>query len=228
MALVDDDPFVSSFDLKTSGLTVLGRKGDTVSCRLTGAALRSCAVRVHTVGARRVARGTVSVRSTGRNPLIVRVRRTRFGQRLLARRLGGVRVVVTARGLATNGQRVKARARTRAILNPERFVTPAATWVPDRAILTPRGQRFMKRLRGKIRAVHGFTCFGHTARIPGDAGPAIPLSRARARVMCARLRHLGARGPVRLVARGNSRPIATNATEAGRRQNRRVAVKLRH
>ena len=73
------------------------------------------------------------------------------------------------------------------------------------------------------------TCEGHTALITSARSrAAVALSMARARVVCAQLRAFGVRAPQRIVFKGGSELIASNATEAGRRQNRRVEVILRH
>ena len=201
-----------------------------VSCRLTGGPLRSCRVTINTLGDRLLARGTARAGGGGRNPLPVRVRLTSFGRALLDSRLGGVAVRARAKGIATTGARRADSERVRAIIDPERFRTPPGAWVPNRAILTPTGERFLRSLRGKLRAVRRVICEGHTARVSSVPLTqfAIALSTARARLVCARLRGLGVRAPSRIVFKGGTQPIASNATEAGRQKNRRVEVVLRH
>jgi hypothetical protein len=92
---------------------------------------------------------------------------TASGRALLARRLGGARTRVRASGATSGGGR-RASARTRALLQVERFTTPPGAWVPDEATLTPRGERFLRSLRGKLIAVAGLRCDGHDADVlPG-------------------------------------------------------------
>jgi outer membrane protein OmpA-like peptidoglycan-associated protein len=68
---------------------------------------------------------------------------------------------------------------------------------------------------------------GHAAKA-GYAEGRQPLSEARARTVAERLIALGARSAERIRAAGygDSRPVADNATEAGRARNRRVEVTI--
>jgi outer membrane protein OmpA-like peptidoglycan-associated protein len=68
---------------------------------------------------------------------------------------------------------------------------------------------------------------GHTAKA-GWAEGRNKLSEERARAVAQRLIALGARSPdrVRAVGYGDERPIADNATEAGRARNRRVEITI--
>ena len=61
---------------------------------------------------------------------------------------------------------------------------------------------------------------------PGDDATA--LARARAKLVCARLRRKGVVVEISVVSHGNASPIATNTTEAGRAINRRVGVSIVH
>jgi hypothetical protein len=124
------------------------------------------------------------------------------------------------------GQR-RASARTRAIDRVEHFTTPAGSWLPDEAALSERGQSFVRGLRGKLIAVSGIRCDGHSA----DVSPsltAVQISLARAAAMCDALRELGVRARMRLAGHGESEPIASNASESGRAENRRVEVTITH
>ena len=215
--------------LDARDLLVFRSLRSSVSCRLLGGPLRSCAVTVRTLGGRVLARGTARAGGGGANPLRVRLSLTSFGRALLNGRLGGVDVRVQANGVPTTGDPRSDGERVHTVIDPERFRTPPGAWAPDRAVLTPLGQRFMRSLRGHLVAVRRVVCEGHTARITsGVSRASISLSTARARVVCARLRALGVRAPQRIVFKGGTVPIASNATEAGRRANRRVEVVLRH
>jgi hypothetical protein len=183
---------------------------------------------VRTLGGKALARGTGRA-GGGANPLGVRLRLTSFGHSRLDKRLGGVPVRVLANGVSTGGDRRSDRERVHAIIDPETFRTPPGAWVPDRAELTPLGRRFLRSIRDDLIAVRRVICEGHTALISSAASRAsVSLSTARARLVCARLRSFGIRARQRIVFKGGTEPIASNATEAGRRQNRRVEVVLRH
>jgi outer membrane protein OmpA-like peptidoglycan-associated protein len=100
--------------------------------------------------------------------------------------------------------------------------------VPDEAIFTARGTRFLRSLRGKLVAVAALRCEGHSADAQGTVVTASPLSLARAAAMCDALRELGVTARPRLAGHGDSEPIASNATESGQAENRRVEVTVTH
>jgi hypothetical protein len=203
---------------------VFGRSGSEARCRMRVGRIRSCTVRL-LAGRQVVAQG--SRRSRAARSLTVRLRLTAGGRALLARRLGGVRTRVRASGATSGGAR-RASARTRALLQVERFTTPPGSWVPDEATLTPRGERFLRSLRGKLIAVAGLRCEGHEADVRPDTATSSPLSRARAAAFCAALRELGARARPRLAGHGDAEPIASNTSASGRAENRRVEVTVTH
>jgi Tol biopolymer transport system component len=211
--------------LQALSLSVFGRAGSEARCRMRVGRIRSCTVRL-LAGGRVVAQG--SRRSRGaRRSLVVRLRLTGSGRALLARRLGGVRTRVRASGATSGGTR-RASARTRALLAVERFTTPPGSWVPDQATLTPRGERFLRSLRGKLIAVAGLRCEGHDANVRPDTATSSPLSLARAATFCAALRELGAGARPRRAGHGDAQPIASNASVSGQAENRRVEVTVTH
>jgi alpha-tubulin suppressor-like RCC1 family protein len=214
-----------SLRLAVASLSVFGPVA-TAGCRMTSGPISSCRVQLR-VGTRILARGARAQR--GGRSLLVRLQLTAFGRRLLASRLGGVRALVAATGTAP-GRRRSAAARTRAILAVERFTTPPGSWVPDEAVLTPSGRRFLQTLRGKLIAVTSARCDGYAAgaRDAGTPGHALAVSLGRARVMCRSLRRFGVTVKPKLVAHGKHDPIASNAGESGRAENRRVEVTVTH
>jgi alpha-tubulin suppressor-like RCC1 family protein len=218
-------PARPSLRLTVGRLSVFAPAG-TAGCRMASGPISSCSVRLR-VGKRVLAGGTRAGRSA--SGLLVRLRLSASGRRLLARRLGGVRATMSATGSAPGG-RSSASARTRAILAVERFTTPPGSWLPDKAVLTASGRRFLQSLRGKLIAVSSARCDGYAARA-GDAGTpghALAVSLGRARVVCRSLRRFGVTVKPRLVAHGKDDPIASNASEPGRARNRRVKVTVRH
>jgi hypothetical protein len=212
--------------LQALSLSVFGRSGSEARCRMRTGRIRSCTVRL-LVGRRVLAQGRARSTRAGRRSLTVTLRLTAFGRTLLARRLGGVRTRIRARGATSAGAR-RAAAGTRAILRVEHFTTPAGSWVPDEATLSARGRSFLRSLRGKLIAVASLRCDGHDANVRATAATSSRLSLARAAVMCDALRELGVRSPPKLAGHGDSEPITSNATESGRAENRRVEVTVTH
>jgi subtilisin-like proprotein convertase family protein len=216
-------PGSPSLRLRIVRLSVFGPDAGA-RCRLTMGRIEMCRVRLRARG-RVLARGVRSV-AGGADRVRVPLRLTEYGQRLLDRRLGGVR----ARVAATDGTRT-ATARTRAMIAVERLTTPPGSWEPNAAELTQPGRRFIKGLRGKLIAVSSYGCEGHSAALGAASARserALELSLARAELACDALQRFGATGKRSLVGRGGTDPIAENTTRAGRAENRRVEITLRH
>jgi outer membrane protein OmpA-like peptidoglycan-associated protein len=119
--------------------------------------------------------------------------------------------------------------RTRALMEAERFTTPAGSFLPNKAALTPRGERFLRSVRGKLIAVASLRCDGYGASLRARPLLVGPLSLARAKLICAALRRLApGAAPIAAVGRGASHPVASNHSESGRAANRRVVVTVMH
>ena len=71
-----------------------------------------------------------------------------------------------------------------------RTVTTPGSWVPDHAILTATGQRFIRRLARRLRALNitRIRCDGHTANVPAHRVNKRALSRRRAELVCRKMR----------------------------------------
>jgi hypothetical protein len=125
----------------------------------------------------------LGVRTGIRHAVAVRLRLTAYGRRVLGRTLGGVgaRVQASTRGASWTVKR-------RALNGTERFVTPAGSFAPDQAELTPRGKRFLARMAGRLRAVKSARCDGCSAgdTIARDASDA---GRAKNRRVVVTVRH---------------------------------------
>jgi hypothetical protein len=186
--------------------------------------IRACTVKLLRRG-RVLARGRAVTSGPGARGLTVRLRLTRRGRAVLARHLGGVRGRVAATGATSGGMR-SARARTRAILAVEHFVTPPGSWLPNQAALSPRGRRFLRSRRARLVAVAKVRCDGYSAKVRAHSPNAQRISASRAAVACAALHRRGVHAIV--VGHGDARPIASNATAAGRARNRRVEVTITH
>ena len=222
---VGSQPPPAVLRLQTPSLSVFGRTGSRARCRMLAGRTRSCTVRL--LSGRQVIATGSRRSSVSRRSLVVRLRPTRAGKTLLARRLGGVRARLRARAATSGGVR-HASARTRAILRVEHFTTPAGSWTPGQATLTARGWRFVRHLRGKLVAVAGLRCDGHDADVRPPSTTSSQSSLARATAMCAALRVLGVDVRPRQVGHGDSDPIAPNDSASGRARNRRVEVTMTH
>jgi hypothetical protein len=212
--------------LRAPNLSVFTRSGSQARCRMRTGRIRSCRVLLR-LGRRVLARGRAASTQADRRSLAVTLRLTRSGEALLARRLGGVRARMHARGTTTGGTRTAA-ARTRALLRVEHFRTSAGSWMPNQANLTARGRNFVRSLRGKLIAVARLRCDGHDANVRATSDTTSRLSRARAALFCDALRRLGIRMRPTLAGHGDSQPIAPNTDKAGRAKNRRVEVTITH
>ena len=84
----------------------------------------------------------------------------------------------------------------------------------------------MRGLRGKLIAVASVRCDGHDADVRPYSTTTLRLSLAGARTMCDALKTLGVRPRPEIAGNGDSEPIASDATPAGRAKNRRVEITL--
>ena len=210
--------------VRVPSLSVFGRTGSRARCRMDSGVIRACSVKLLRRG-RVLARGRASASGPGARAVSVRLRLTRRGRALLAGHLGGVRGRVRATAATSGGTR-SVRARTRAVLAVEHFVTPPGSWLPNQAALSGRGRHFLRSRRVRLVAVAAIRCDGYSAKVRAHAPNAKRISLARAALACAALRHRGVR--TTLVGHGDARPIASNATAAGRARNRRVEITITH
>jgi hypothetical protein len=210
--------------VRAPSVSVFGRIGSPVRCRMQSGVIRACTVRLLRRG-RVLARGRAIASGPGARALIVSLRLTKRGRAVLARHLGGVHGRVAATGATSGGTR-RARVRTRAILAVEHFVTPPDSWLPNQAALSTRGRRFLRAQRARLTAVATIRCDGYSAKVRAHSPNAKRISDARAAAACAALHHRGSGTTV--VGHGDSRPIVSNATAAGRARNRRVEVTITH
>jgi hypothetical protein len=193
--------------------------------------LRSCTVKLISSSPHKVllARGFVKAPSAkGVGRLIVQLGVVPGGRRLLSKNFGGVIVTVHTTCITTQGGRRLNVQHSRAVLQIERKVTPPGSWVPDTAILTEKGMRFLGSLHRREIALARIRCDGFTAAWPPSPVPAVPLSLQRAQVACHMLKKGKTDVKARLVPHGHSYPVAANSTETGRSVNRRVSILFVH
>jgi VCBS repeat-containing protein len=210
--------------VRAPSVSVFGHTGSRAGCRMRSGVIRACTVtlvrRGHVLG-----RGRAIASGPGARALTVRLKLTRRGRALLAGRLGGVHARVKATGATSGGMR-SARARTRAILAVERFVTPPGSWLPNQAALSTRGRHFLRSRRARLIAVAAVRCDGYSANVRAHSPNAKRISLARAALACAALKHRGIHTTA--AGHGDARPIASNSTAAGRARNRRVEITITH
>jgi parallel beta-helix repeat protein len=205
--------------------------GNDIIASLPDQGLKACDVKVATAGPNNtpIAHAFVRAPTThGSGRLILKLNPVPQGQRLLANTFGGVPVDVNATCTTTSNTTDHKVKHAHAVLLMERVVTPAGSWLPDLAVLTSKGMEFVQHLRSRMIAVLRIRCDGFTAAWPASPVAPIPLSLARATLLCGQLkRGLVSVQPL-LVPHGNGDPIATNNTESGRATNRRVVITLVH
>ena len=99
----------------------------------------------------------------------------------------------------------------------------------DSAILKPEELEKVARIAGILKRYpdRDILVAGHSAAAGYEAGRK-PLSERRAEAVAGRLVDLGARAPdrIRAIGYGDERPVADDATEAGRSRNRRVEITI--
>jgi flagellar motor protein MotB len=134
---------------------------------------------------------------------------------------------VAATGATSGGTRT-AHARTRAIQAVEHFITPPGAWLPNQTALSTRGRRFLRSRRARLIAVAAVRCDGYSAKVRAHAPNATRISLARAAAVCTALHRRGVNPTPTVIGHGDSRPIASNTTAAGRARNRRVEVTITH
>jgi len=100
-------------------------------------------------------------------------------------------------------------------------------FVPDRAVMLPGEEDTLERISGILRRYpdRDILVVGHTARIDGRSDGRI-LSRRRAETVARYFIENGVRNATQVMTRGmgHTQPIGDNATEEGRRRNRRVEI----
>lgn len=96
----------------------------------------------------------------------------------------------------------------------------------DSSRLSAKGKTALGKLRGYMRQAQTVRVEGH-ASAEGSAAYNMALSKARATtVRKSLLTGLTRKPKTAVVARGESKPVASNATEAGRAKNRRVVITI--
>jgi outer membrane protein OmpA-like peptidoglycan-associated protein len=207
--------------LVAANVTVAGRRDLLVGCNLNAGSVRRCVVTLYHDG-RRIGTGVASERGNGHTHAVVKVWLNARGRGLIALADGGL--PVTVRGAAFPVAFGALRARTHTILYPPmRFIVNDVRFRLDSFRLTPDGRAGVAAIAAQLTGAQSIVCEGNTDRSDSYAG-SYNLGLSRAAAVCGLLHRLGVKAQSRLVSFAYDRPIATNATPAGRALNRRVVV----
>jgi hypothetical protein len=207
--------------LVAANVTVAGRRDLLVGCNLNAGSVRRCVVTLYHDG-RRIGTGVASERGNGHTHAVVKVWLNARGRGLIALADGGL--PVTVRGAAFPVAFGALRARTHTILYPPmRLIVNDVRFRLDSFRLTPDGRAGVAAIAAQLTGAQSIVCEGNTDRSDSYAG-SYNLGLSRAAAVCGLLHRLGVKAQSRLVSFAYDRPIATNATPAGRALNRRVVV----
>lgn len=199
-----------------------------VGCALDRGTLERCVVRIYerrSTGKRGALLGTGTVRVTadGRSGT-TDVKLNARGRRVVARSLGGRRVIVSSVATTQSGKKLRAKD-VRTTLYPQRLLT-IPTVLPfsiDRGVVTGAARRVVADIAPQLRRATSVRCIGFTDSV-GSAAHNRALGLRRAKAVCRTLRQMGVRAKFRASSRGEDQPRASNETAAGRAKNRRVEL----
>ena len=171
-----------------------------------------------------IAKGSRKITKSGHANLGVRVKLNKQGMAALKKNPGGLKVSVKMVSRTREGRTLTTRVNTK--IYPARktahlVLGPAA----DSAAAFGKGGALrgqVKRIAKNIASAKSVLCVGHTDK-NGTAAQAL----ATAKAACAELEKLGVKAKITVQSKGNTAPIATNQTAAGRAKNRRVKLLVR-
>jgi hypothetical protein len=205
--------------------TATGNRTVGVGCKLDQPGLESCSVKAYVVvDGKKILVGTGTVRGAGKSGGLVPVKLSARGRKLVGRAVGGlkVRLDLTARTGSVKGL----TAHSSTVLYPQALaVVPTINPFDfDRAQMNTASKKAIKALARQLTHAKSVRCVGNTDSV-ASAAYNYALGLRRAQTVCAALKQLGVKG-TRAASAGESTPRTTNATDAGRRTNRRVELKI--
>ncbi len=199
-----------------------GRSLD-VGCDLNAGSVRRCAVALYHDGVR-IGSGTTAHARAGVTHAIVAVTLNATGRRLLARALGGLTVSLRATARPIGFGALRAIAHT-VLYPPLRYVVRDVLFVPGAATFTAAARAAGEAIARQLAGARTVVCEGNTDSI-GSWHYNYELGLRRAQAVCGMLRALGVDAHFSAVSYGYERPVASNATAAGRALNRRVVIRV--
>ncbi|MDA0179653.1 OmpA family protein [Solirubrobacter phytolaccae] len=222
----------------SSGATIAVKdQGVAVGCSITGTVLTSCRVDLFTVAggtasiahaaaAKPVLIGTGTYRNAdGAKKLEVDVALNATGRALMRKSPRGLKVSVKITGTPVKGEQLEATGV--ATLVRQRVTATIGGFAVNRATLTTGAKRQLNRLAKQVKGTAvAIRVVGNTDASSDDADYLERLGQRRARVVAAYLRAHGVKAKATLVSAGATQPKASNATAAGRAQNRRVELRI--
>jgi outer membrane protein OmpA-like peptidoglycan-associated protein len=220
-------PAPASVTITTNATTVVGSGQLEVGCTADQGTLTSCTVTLtikdrsgHTVvvGTGHVTPGTASRHV----PVVVTL--TPRGRKLIDQ-LGGAAITVTATSTTSTGRKLKSVKTTHVLPSNAVDVPTDGLFASDSSVLDARGRRFVHSAAADLAHAKTITCVGYTDSLGSEAYNK-SLGLARAKAICAQLRHEGVKGTLTASSGGESHPRSTNHTAAGRARNRRVELRI--
>ncbi len=208
--------------VKPSRLVVDTHKTTTAKCTLSAGTMTSCAISVSAPNGSVIATGSASDPS-GSPILAVTVTVNAKGVKL-AEPAGGVKGTVHALITPETGPVLKAKTSlvlTR--LHQQLLLHSDVYFAFNSSKVSARGVKALDKVARQISGAKLVECDGYTDSV-GSVSYNLALGRSRAKAVCA---ILGAHVQhTKSVSFGESHPVASNATAAGRAKNRRVVVKI--
>ncbi|HEY1507929.1 MAG TPA: Ig-like domain-containing protein [Solirubrobacteraceae bacterium] len=203
--------------------TASGGRSVDVGCNLNAGSLKRCVVTVE-YHHQRIGAGMVREVHRGHMRSIVTVKLTSRGRRLLARAVDGLPVEFVGPVKPFGFTELAARRTHTVLYEPLRFVLSDVLFDFDSSMLTSSAGAIVRDIAHGLHGAQTVVCEGNTDSY-GSRSYNYWLGLRRAQTVCAQLRQFGVDARVTSVSNGAERPVASNATVAGRRLNRRVVVR---
>jgi outer membrane protein OmpA-like peptidoglycan-associated protein len=206
--------------------TVFSRATVDVGCNLNAGTVKSCAITASYHG-KVVGAGVIRYSRAGHQHAVVHVHLNALGRKLVARAHSGLPVKFAGKATAfAYSSTLKANARS-LLFDLQRFVLGDVLFDTGSATLTQQAHTIVAQLAHHLSGASTVRCEGYTDSV-GSPASNMALGMRRARAVCSLLAADGVHSHFSAVSYGSTRPVASNGTSAGRRNNRRVVVWVRY